>query len=281
MHILSTGLAVIRLLRPRQWVKNVFVLAPLFFAPGSLNTASVNVTAFGFLAFSVAAGAAYAFNDILDRQTDRYHVEKRRRPVAAGEISLKAAARVAALAAIIALAIAMVLAVEFAGILLIYLVLNAAYSIWLKHVLVVDVAIITLGFVLRVYAGGVLIDVEPSAWIVVMTALLALFLALAKRQGTEPQRYPPVFLKVAIPVMLAGLLAGYVAYTMDANVMARLGIERLYVTVPLVVFGIFRYLQLAFAKKLSSDPTELLFSDALLPAIVACWVATLAALIYL
>lgn len=281
MHALTTGLAVIRLLRPRQWVKNVFVLAPLFFAPGALNATTTTASVIGFLAFCAAAGAAYAFNDIIDRERDRHHPVKRDRPVAAGEISLNGATGIAVFAATIALVAAVGLAVEFAGILLLYLILNVAYSVRLKHVPVIDVAIIALGFVLRIYAGGVLIDVAPSAWIVAMTGLLALFLALGKRRETEPRIYAPGVLNVAIPVTLAGLLAGYAAYTVDLNVAARLGSDRLYYTVPLVILGILRYLQLVYLKNRSGDPTELLFTDTLLPFIVACWVAALAALIYL
>jgi len=291
VYYLTKSLAVAKLLRPQHWVKNVFVLAPLFFAPASLNSTTAIAAATGFLAFCAAASAAYAFNDIFDRESDRLHAEKKGRPLAAGIISPNAAAITAVVTAAFGLTIAVTLSPEFVAILLGYLALNVVYSMWLKHIAVLDVAIIAFFFVLRIYAGGVLIGIVPSAWIISVTGMLALFLALAKRWRSDQsqlaagrengrQLYPPVLLKIAIPVMLVGLVAGYIAYATDADVIARLGTDKIYYTVPFVVVGIMRYLQLVFVKKQSSDPTVLLFSDSILLIVVMCWIATIAALIY-
>lgn len=217
MDSLTTGLAIVKLLRPAHWVKNTFVLAALFFSPTSLNPTNAATAVTGFLAFCAAAGATYAFNDIFDRERDRHHAEKKDRPVAAGILSPKAAAAVAAIVAVLALALAMTLDQKFTLIILLYLTLNAAYSMSLKHIPVIDVAIIAIGFILRIYAGGVLIGIAPSAWIVTMAGLLALFLALAKRRGRNLtvdeggngsgyQQYPPALLNIAIFVTLGGLV---------------------------------------------------------------------------
>jgi 4-hydroxybenzoate polyprenyltransferase len=280
------------LLRPQQWVKNAFVAAPLAFTPAAVSIGNVFAVVAGIACFCALASAVYILNDYLDRAADRMHPLKRLRPLAAGTVSLPAAFSAMAALAAAGLGGAIALSPDFAGVLALYAGLNLAYSWRLKHVAIVDVALIAFGFVLRVQAGGVLIAVEPTSWIVIMTGLLALFLALAKRRddlvrslGGDHRRsldgYSKPFLDVAVAVVLGALLVGYLIYTTDATVMARLGTERLYYTAPFVAVGILRYLQLTMVLEASGSPTRVVLTDGFLIATILGWGATFAALLYL
>src|SRR5262249_55511014 len=174
--------ALIHLMRPHQWVKNAFVIAPLFFTPERLTTISAGRVAAGFVAFCAASSAVYILNDALDREADRAHPVKRLRPLAAGTVSLPAAFAAMALLPIAAAAIPLPLSPAFTAVVALYLVINLGYSLGLKQLSIIDVMAISLGFVLRVYAGSTLIGVHPTVWIIACTMLLALFLALAKRR---------------------------------------------------------------------------------------------------
>ncbi|MBL8831412.1 MAG: UbiA prenyltransferase family protein, partial [Rhodospirillales bacterium] len=175
-------LDLIRLARPKHWVKNAFVAAPLFFTPDALDAANLKAVALAILAFSLAASAVYVFNDFFDRTADRLHPEKRHRPIASGKVAGGTALAFAALLLAGAGAAALVLPATFGKLLAVYVALNVAYSVRLKHVSLLDVLIVAAGFVLRVEAGAFAIGVVPTVWIVVCTGLLALFLALAKRR---------------------------------------------------------------------------------------------------
>ncbi|MGH6913954.1 MAG: UbiA prenyltransferase family protein, partial [Geminicoccales bacterium] len=175
-------LAAVTLLRPEQWTKNLFVVAPLFFTPPALSVASAAAVAGGVLCFCLLASAIYIVNDYLDRAADRKHPTKASRPLAAGTVSVPVALTLLILLLTGGLSLALWLSPAFAAVGAAYVVMNLAYSLWLKHVAIVDVLIIALSFVLRVLAGNVLIDIEPSAWILIVSGLLALFLALAKRR---------------------------------------------------------------------------------------------------
>lgn len=283
--------AALELMRPQQWVKNAFVAAPLFFTPAALSWSAVWQAASGIASFCALASAVYVLNDYVDREADRGHPTKCRRPLAAGRIGAAAAMILGALLLVYGLGIAAALSVDFALIAVGYLAINLGYSFGLKHVSILDVMLIALGFVLRVEAGAVLIDVAPSAWILICTGLLALFLALAKRRddivralGAEHRRsldgYTKPFLDVALAIVIGALLVSYLVYTTDSAVMVRLGTEKLFYTAPFVVAGILRYLQITLVEQRSGSPTALVLTDRFLIGAILGWLATFGLLIY-
>ncbi len=282
---------LIRLARPRHWVKNAFVAAPLFFTPDALDAANLRAAALAFLAFGFAASAVYVVNDFFDRAADRLHPEKRHRPLASGRVSGGAAMAFAGLLLAGALAISLALPAAFGKLLAVYLALNVAYSARLKHVSLLDVLIVAAGFVLRVEAGAAAVAIAPTVWIVVCTGLLALFLALAKRRDDltgeldathrgSLDGYNLRFVDSALAVILGALLVSYVIYTTDAAVIRRYGTDRLYLTVPFVVAGVLRYLQIALVEERSGSPTDLAVGDRFLLVCVLGWIAVFGYLIY-
>lgn len=281
----------LRLARPKQWVKNAFVAAPLFFTPSVLSWASAAIVAQAVLAFSLIASAIYALNDWADREADRLHPEKRHRPVASGAVAPNAALAFAALLTLAGAALALRLPPGFGAILACYAILNIAYSLGLKNISLLDVLVIAVSFVLRVEAGAVAIGIVPTVWILVCTGLLALFLALAKRRDDLTSDldaahrkslagYNLPFIDTAIAVVLGALLVGYLMYTTDDAVLRKFSTERLYMTAPFVVAGILRYLQIALVEKRSGSPTEIALSDRFLIVCVLGWVAVFGYLIY-
>lgn len=286
--------AILTSMRPAQWVKNLFVLAPLFFSGSLLMPGRIVAAVLTFAAFSALASAAYLTNDLADRERDRAHPEKRRRPIASGTLPAGTAAAVAATLAVVAIVVTLAINPRVTVVLVAYALLNAAYSAGLKHVVIVDVFCIAIGFVLRVVAGSLAIAIIPTAWIVVATFLLALFLALAKRRnelqmlGTESSGHRPVLDAYTTPlvdelisVVTPATLLTYLLYTLDPEVMHRLGSTHLYVSSVFVVFGIFRYLFLVHRHELGGSPTDIVLKDAPLIAGIAGWVVTLTVLVYL
>jgi 4-hydroxybenzoate polyprenyltransferase len=284
-------LDLIRLARPKHWVKNAFVAAPLFFTPDAITAGTLAAVALAVAAFSLAASAVYIVNDYFDREADRLHPQKRTRPLASGRVSGAAALAFATVLVLAALGLCAFLPAGFGRILALYLAINAAYSAKLKHVSLLDVLIVAAGFVLRVEAGAAAAGVAASVWIVVCTGLLALFLALAKRRddltaamGTAHRGaldgYNLPFVDTALAVVLGALLVSYVIYTTDANAIRRYGTDRLYLTVPFVVAGVLRYLQIALVEERSGSPTDLAVADRFLLACVLGWVAVFGYLIY-
>jgi 4-hydroxybenzoate polyprenyltransferase len=283
--------ALLRLLRVRQWVKNAFVAAPLFFTPALVSPQSVLRVAAGILCFCALASAAYILNDYLDRDADRLHETKRHRPLAAG-----AASPIAALALMGALTVAgfsgaFALGFGFGLIVAAYYALNLAYSFGLKRVSILDVMIIALGFVLRVYAGGALIEVAPTVWILVCTGLLALFMALAKRRddlarglGGDHRAslagYSTRFLDTAVAIVLGALVVSYIIYTTDLENRQRFATDQLFLTTPFVIAAVLRYLQITIVEQRSGSPTDIVLTDRFLIIAALGWLATFGWLIY-
>jgi 4-hydroxybenzoate polyprenyltransferase len=278
---------IVQLLRPHHWVKNGFVLAGLLFGhawgePGVL-AAAIAATA----AFCLVSSAVYAFNDALDAERDREHPEKNQRPVARGAISVAAAHGIAALLAAAGLALAAWTAWQVAALAGAYLALNAAYSLGLKHVPVVDVFIIAAGFMLRLLAGTWGIGIQPSRWLLACGFLLTLFLGFAKRRA-ELERlaedagqhravlesYTLAFLDRAIFVCVIGMVVTYALYTVAEQTVALHGTENLIWTLPWVLLGSFRYLFRLHYRGGGGDPTLELLRDPLLGAAALGWVAT-------
>jgi len=279
-------------MRPADWIKNVFVFAPLFFSGQATQGNKLQLTVLVFLAFSAMSSAVYLFNDINDRELDRLHPQKRFRPIASGALSVRLAGASAMMLAIISLGL-----VSFSpGVvvfLLAYGVMNIAYSLWLKHVVIGDVFCIGLGFVFRVWGGGIAIDVMPSSWLILATFLLSLVLALAKRRHellvleTTANTHRPVLeqysLKLVdelISVVTPVTLITYILYTLDAGTIARFHSNLLYLTSIFVVFGIFRYLYLVHRMNLGGSPVQLLMQDVPLSLAIVGWVVTFFLIVY-
>lgn len=277
--------AAFQLMRPKQWVKNVFVFAPLFFTPLAVTADSVGGVLTVFAAFCLVSSGVYCFNDARDCESDRLHPVKRNRPVASGRVSIPVAMLMAVLLIFSGLLLAIWKTPAAAVVLIAYLAINAGYSLGLKKISIVDVMVISVGFVLRLHAGAVVINVEPTPWIQICGGLLALFIALAKRRddlsleiGADHRAslggYTKPFLDNCIVVTLSALLISYLMFTLDGDAMTRLGSDKIYLTVPYVIAGIFRYVQLTVVFQRSGSPTDLLFEDGFLLACVSGWLAS-------
>jgi 4-hydroxybenzoate polyprenyltransferase len=282
----------VRSLRPEQWLKNGFVVAPLVFSgrigdPGSWLACAVAV-----VAFCAASSATYLVNDVIDREADRQHPEKRLRPIASGEVGVGTALVIAAVLIGVAAGCAVVLGATFAAVLAGYLVLTTVYSLGLKHAVFVDVLVVATGFVLRVVGGAVAIDVPVSRWLLLCAFLLALYLALGKRRaelvllGAEAGNHRAVLghytlpmVDQAISVVLGATLVAYALYTVAPDTVAKVGSEALMVTVPVVLYGLFRYLYVLHRHELGGSPARVILTDRPLIACVIVWLAVSAVVI--
>lgn len=276
--------AFFRALRPIQWVKNVFVLAPVVFAQRLADTEALSRAGIVFAVFCAAASAVYLWNDIRDREEDRKHPLKRHRPIASGAVSVPIATLGAVALAVSALAAAAYLGTAVAVLVAVYLTINLLYAGGLKHVVVLDVMAVASGYVIRVEAGAQAVPVEVSRWLVLCTIFLALFLVLSKRrhellllQGDAGahravlSNYSPDFLDQMMNVVTASTVVAYALYAVDDDTVDRFGSDLLVWTVPLVLFGIFRYLYLVYQVRDAKNPTETVVTD--LPSVVniALW----------
>lgn len=284
--------ALLRLARPRQWVKNGFVLAPLFFTPGAVTRRHVAHIAIGLVVFCLIASAVYVVNDWCDAEADRAHPAKRSRPIAAGEVAPGAALvwAIVLLAAGFALSLA-TLPGAASAIAAAYVAMSLLYSWHLKHIAVLDVLIVATGFVLRIEFGGAAVGIPLTVWIVVCTFLLALFLALAKRRDDlikslgDTHRpalagYNLPFVDTALGVVLAALLVSYLIYTTEPGAIEKFHTDKLYLTAPFVAAGVLRYLQIALVEHRSGSPTDLALTDRFLLLAILGWLAVFAALLY-
>lgn len=289
---LSAG-DVFRLVRPAQWVKNLVVFAALVFSRHLFDPESLLAAIVAFVSFCTLASAAYVWNDVHDAEKDRLHPEKRLRPVAAGRISPAAATGLGFALAALGIGLALPLGAAFATIAVGYLVLQIAYTFALKDTVILDAMAIAAGFVLRAVGGGFAIEVEVSPWLILCTFLLALFLAFSKRRhevvllegNAEAHRgalrdYSPYFLDQMISVVTASTVVAYAFYTVSPEVREKLHTDELYLTVPFVLFGIFRYLYLIHQRAEGGNPTQLLVSDRPLWVNVVLWIATAVWLLY-
>jgi 4-hydroxybenzoate polyprenyltransferase len=286
--------ALVVSLRPAQWAKNLFVLAPLVFAEGLVDPALVSRGLLAFAVWSAAASSVYLVNDLRDRDKDRLHPLKRRRPIATGALPPLQAGITAAGLATGALAGAFYLGVRFSAFLLAYLLLNVLYSFGLKNLVIVDVMAVAFGYVLRVEGGAAAIGVRVSTWILLCTIFVALFLAFSKRrhellllsEKAADQRqvlvhYGPTFLDQMINVVTASTLLCYALYTLAPETTDKFGTSALIYTLPFVLFGIFRYLYLVYQVTDERNPTEAILHDPPSVLNVALWGAAVIAIIYL
>ena len=281
-------------MRPYQWTKNLFIFAGLVFSQNVLDGALVLKTVFGFFAFCVLTSGAYMINDVLDVKEDRAHPTKMKRPIASGRVSKMWAFCIAVPLIIGSLLLSFVLHINFGLTSLIYLLLMIFYSLFLKRIVILDVLVISAGFILRVVAGTVLVGVVVSSWLLTCTIFLSLFLALGKRrhelglvqQGSEGyrqvlRRYNQNFLDQLIAITAASTLFSYALYTMSDSTVEKFGSENLKFTIPFVVYGLFRYLYLIHVKKEGGNPGKDLFSDYALLIDVILWVFSVGLIIYI
>jgi len=280
-------------LRPGQWTKNLLLFAGLIFGGRLLDPQAVAAAASAFAIFCALSSAGYLFNDVWDREADRRHPLKQARPVAAGELAPSTALAAAGGLAAAGLTAAALLAPALAVVAAAYVLLLLLYSVFLKNIVIIDVLTIAGGFVLRAIAGAVAVAVPFSAWLLVCTTLLALFLGLSKRRhelvllgdaAVDHRRildeYSPYLLDQMIAVVTASTVIAYTVYATSEETAARLGTGRLGLTVPFVLYGIFRYLYLVHQKRGGGSPAAMLVTDRPLLACVGLWVATVAVLMY-
>ena len=285
------------LLRPQQWLKNGFIFIPLFFDHKLMDWYCLCSAILAFFAYSFAASAIYCLNDLIDVDADRKHPKKCKRPIAAGVISKAQALLLVALCLGVAFAIASLLEGnaqwKVMGILGVYIVMNIAYCLKLKQMAIVDVFIIAVGFVLRIFVGGFATGVVLSQWIVLMTFLLALFLAFAKRRDDvviyedtgvlarkNVNRYNLPFMNQVIGVVSSITMVCYIMYTVDPEVIARMGSRYVYLTSVFVLAGIIRYLQLTIVDVKSGSTTKVLMKDRFVQCSIIGWIITFVLIIY-
>jgi 4-hydroxybenzoate polyprenyltransferase len=280
-------------LRPRQWPKNLLLFAALLFSGAFVNPAADLRAAAALLAFILLSSAVYAFNDIHDAQGDRRHPLKKNRPVASGAIRVSQAWVISLGLALLGLALSVVLGLTFFYAALAYLAISILYTLWMKHEVILDVFFMAAGFVLRAVAGGLAIDVKISPWLLICTTLLALFLALSKRRaelallkgGASSHRrvlveYSPALLDQMIGIVASATLVAYSLYAFSATRGAAASGPWMMLTVPFVLYGIFRYLYLSHAKGLAGAPELILLKDRPMQLNLALWVLVAAAILY-
>jgi 4-hydroxybenzoate polyprenyltransferase len=280
-------------LRPGQWTKNLLVFAGLMFGRRLFSLPAVLAAGAAFLIFCGLSGAVYLINDVADRESDRRHPLKARRPIASGALSTSTAVAAACALGMVGLVAAFALNVRFGVIATAYLGLLALYSGPLKHIVIVDVLTIALGFVLRAVAGATVIDVEISHWLLVCTVLLALFIALAKRRheivlladgATHHRRilgeYSPYLLDQMIAVVTASTLIAYIFYTISPETEQKFGTPWLGLTIPFPLYGIFRYLYLVHQREEGGSPSDLLLTDRPMLICVVLWALCVVLIIY-
>ena len=284
---------IIKLLRPAQWCKNAFVFLPLFFDKKFTDPRLLALTCLCFVIFSLAASAVYCLNDIMDRKADAQHPVKCQRPIASGAVSVPAGWAAMVICAALAIGLTLVFVPKLIWLLLGYMVLNVAYSLWLKHVDLVDMLIVASFYVMRVLAGAITCAIIPSQWIVVMTFLLALFLVLGKRRddvmiqaesGTVVRRgaanYNLQFVNMALTLVATVTIVAYMMYTMSGEVTSRLGSKYVYCTAVFVLAGLLRYLQLTVVGNRTGSPTKVLFHDHFIQLCLLGWIVSFILIIY-
>jgi decaprenyl-phosphate phosphoribosyltransferase len=290
MHKLK---AFMQLARPHQYVKNGFIFLPVLFGHRLTDPTALAPAWWAFVAFCLAASGIYAVNDLRDLNEDRNHPTKKSRPLAAGLMSRSEAGCGAGMLFALSLAVAlMFLDPLFLSVLGAYLLLNLTYSYGLKHVALIDVFCIALGFVLRIFAGGQAAGIWPSHWLVLMTFLLALFLALAKRRDDllllaegknvrqNLNKYNLEFTSLSMVILAAVTIVSYILYTVSPEVSAKHATHNLYLTSFWVILGLLRYMQLTFVYQETSSPTMLLFKDIFLQITVISWLSSIYLIIY-
>lgn len=291
-------LSFLRLMRPQQWIKNIFLFAPLFFSGKFTDLSLLYSTLWACFSFIMASSAIYSLNDILDYQSDRLHPVKCHRPIASGAVKISSGYILGGFLTLIAFA---TIFFTFNGsqrkalLLLIfaYMAMNIAYSLKLKQIVLLDVFLVAIGFVMRIFAGSFATGIVLSEWLVLMTFLLALFLALAKRRDdvvifektgkkmrSNVNSYNIIFIDRSLTIIATVALVCYILYTLSPEVTQRIQSHYLYLTTVFVLFGMLRYLQIALVDTRSGSPTKVLFRDRFIQICVLGWVISFAIILY-
>lgn len=284
---------ILRLIRPHQYIKNLFIFMPLFFAGQIGNTDLLLNVVIAFVAFSLTASAIYVLNDYHDIEEDKQHPKKKHRPLASGAISKTQAIIIMPVLLMAGLTLMFSLSLKAGGILTTYVVMNIAYSFYLKYIAILDVVIISIGFVLRLFIGSIVTGTSLSMWIVIMTFLLALFMALGKRRndvliyldaGKKMRKvigdYNLQFLDTAMAIMASVVIIAYIIYTITPEIIARVNSEYLYLTSLYVVIGVMRYLQVSLVLKDSGSPTMIVLKDRFIQLTLIGWLLTFGWILY-
>ena len=286
-------LSIINIMRPHQYIKNFFIFLPLFFAMKITHIELLSNAIIAFISFSITASAIYIFNDYHDIEEDKKHHEKKKRPLASGAISKTQAIGTMSILFLLGTSLMLFISLQGTAILVGYVIMNIAYSFYLKHIAILDVTIIAIGFVLRLFVGSVVTDTPLSMWIVIMTFLLALFMALAKRRddvliyldtGKKMRRvidgYNLQFLDTAMAIMASVVIVAYTIYTTSPEVVERVHSQYLYLTSLFVILGIMRYLQIAFVYLDSGSPTKIVIKDRFMQVTIVGWIVSFAWILY-
>lgn len=284
----------IKLLRAKDWAKNLFLFIPVFFSGLIFNKDTYPLLLLGFLAFCCIASSIYIINDYRDIEDDKKHPVKSKRPLASGAVSRTAAIIICALLILTGFGIAFFIETKFLFVLGIYFLINLGYSFGLKNIPILDIGIVAAGFVLRVKAGAVIADIGISEWLNIMVFLLALFMAIGKRRddvllklssGTDMRKaikgYNLEYLNVVLALVCAVIVVAYFMYTMSPEVERRMGTYRLYYTCLFVLAGILRYLQIIFVQAASGSPTKILYRDRFIQFTLLLWIASFYLIIYM
>ena len=284
----------LKLLRPKDWAKNLFLFLPLFFGREISNIHKVIAVALGFIAFSCIASSIYIINDYRDREDDRKHPVKCKRPLASGAVSPTAGLVIAAFLIIAGFTLAWFIRDKFVFVLAIYFLVNLGYSLGLKAIPILDLMLLATGFVLRIKAGSVIAYVPLSEWIVIMVFLLAIFMAIGKRRddvllklstGADMRKsikgYNLEFLNVLLALVCAVIIVAYLMYCMSPATIQFLGTYRLYYTCVFVMAGIIRYLQIIYVSADAGSPTKILYKDRFIQVTLLLWIASFFTILYL
>ena len=288
---------ILRLTRPKQWIKNFFVFIPMFFGGELFDTHSLWLTAITFVAFSLVASSIYCYNDIVDVDADRQHPVKCHRPIASGALSVRMGYMLMIMTFVLGVAVIFLLPPEVKSqvmaVVIFYYVLNLSYCSKLKQYAILDVCIVAFGFVLRILAGGFACELALSNWIVIMTFLLTLFMSFAKRRddvlrmnetGEAPRkntvRYNLTFINQAITITASVTLVCYIMYCVSPEVAERFETPYLYLTFVFVLLGLLRYIQIAVVDQKSGDPTKVILRDHFSQVVVVAWLLTFLLMIY-
>ena len=290
---MMTSRNLFALLRPRHWIKNLLLFFPLVFGGQLTNYELFFNVALGFIAFSLMSSAVYTLNDISDIEYDRDHPSRQHRPLAAGTVSVRTAWGMAFVLILISGGLAFTIHPTFGIIVIGYLLLMQAYNLWLKHFAILDISVIATGFLLRIISGGVIADIAVSKWLLLMTFLLAIFLALGKRRNeidliqkeTGNTRkalsgYNKSFVDLSLILFSSITVVVYILYTVSPEVITRIGSDYVYLTCLPVLLGILRYLQLVTVHDLPADPIKVFYKDHFIKALVIIWIGIFILMLY-
>ncbi len=286
-------LPVLSVYRPAQWVKNFILFAPILFGRKLGSPEAVGSVVLGFAAFCLVSSAGYVFNAIIDRESDARHPTKRYRPLPSGAMTVRSAVVLLFVALVPGLLVSAYLGRLFAACALGYLLISLSYCLWLKHVVIIDVFAIAFGFVLRMLAGGAAVALVPSSWLILCTMLISVFLGFTKRRAELTlvgadlasaravlERYSVAFLDQMIAIVTSATLICYVLYTMTATTILTRNPKLLVLTVPFVLYGIFRYLYLVYHRSSGESPTRTIMTDVPLMVDSFLWSAACFVILY-